>query len=398
MNSHSPDNIKPDATLADRVAAGVEAREIYREYMRHLEESSALAQAGELKLPCSALWITITENCNLKCIGCWREGLFKKVYTEVEEIRELLRASAGQYEVISLTDGEAFLHPKFCDILEACREFHSEATIFVISNGTIAIKGRFREAVALIDRLGLSIDGSTAETYESVRRGANFARFIENVRDIVAVRRETGFPRHIGFSFTVTRINLPELAGVVRIAHELGVDEVYAQVMEIKHPDIAERISDIHLDTMPREQVLWHMSEARETARALGVAFSFADALNPAALAHSPAGPPDAGTLFEEKVETELAVRMCQYPWTGDFSLVREGDRYNVWPCCYMEKEVAPKLAERYGLSYDRIVSVEEIFNSPPYWALRRGLAKGKLADICGDCAAAKSYPWRKRR
>jgi MoaA/NifB/PqqE/SkfB family radical SAM enzyme len=376
----------------------VESREIYREYMRHLEESLALAQSGELKLGCTALWISITENCNLKCIGCWREGLFKKVYTEVEEVRALLAASSGQYEFISLTDGEAFLHPKFCDILEACREFHPEATIFVISNGTIAIKGRFREAVALIDRLGLSIDGSTAETYESIRRGANFARFIENVRDIVAVRRETGFPRHIGFSFTVTRINLPELPGVVRIAHELGVDEVYAQVMEIKHPDIAERISDIHLDTMPREEVRRLMLEAQETARALGVTFSFADALDPNFLAGGPGHQLDAEALFEQKVETELAVRLCQYPWVGDFQLVRDGDRYNVLPCCYMEKEVAPELARRYGLSYDRIVSAEEIFNSPPYWALRRGLAKGELAGICGDCAAAKSYPWRKRR
>jgi hypothetical protein len=138
------------------------------------------------------------------------------------------------------------------------------------------------------------------------------------------------------------------------------------------------------------------MTEAWETARALGVAFSFAEALDPAALARGPASPADAESLFEQKVETELAVRLCQYPWTDDFQLLREGDRYNVWPCCYMEKEVAPKLAQRYGLSYDRIQSVEEVFNSPAFWALRRGLARGELADICGDCAAAKSYPWRR--
>jgi len=326
--------------------------------------------------------------------------LFKKIYAEVDDIRNLLSSEKRHYVAISLTEGEAFLHPRLCDILEACRDLHPEAIIFVISNGTVPIKGRYRKAVAMIDRLGLSIDGATPKTYEAIRQGADFERFIENVREIGLVRKETGFPRHIGFSFTATRTNLPELPDVVRLAHQLGVDEVYAQPMEMKDPIIEARIRDIHIDTMPPDQVQQHMQSAQAVARTFGVEFNFATALDPDALTNAMglSGPEgDAEALLEQKVSAELDVRMCQYPWSHPFQLVRDDERYNVLPCCMMTRSAAAVAGRRYGLSYpvSDVKPVMEIYNSEEFWALRHDLAAGGLTDLCGNCTAAKSYGWR---
>ena len=284
------------------------------EYLSFVDRSAAAAERGELTLQPNGIWLGITENCNLKCIGCFVEGQFKRVYMDPAEARALLSTSGRGYAYISLTTlGEAFLHPRFCDILEICKELHPDAIRWVISNGTIPIKGRYRQAVSLIDRLGLSIDGSTKETYEAIRVGADFDRFRENVSDIVKVREETGSPRELGFGLTATRTNIMELAGVVRLAAELGVPQVWAQAMEIKRDEIAERISDIHIGTLPKHELAKALIDAEAEARRLGISLYYSSVLG------------GDEVVERNPAADELAVRLCQYPWRELFQLVRAG-------------------------------------------------------------------------
>ena len=227
----------------------------------------------------------------------------------------------------------------------------------------------------------MSIDGATRETYEAIRQGAVFERFIQNVRDIGVVRRETGYPKHIGFSFTATRTNLPELAGVVRLAHELGGDEVFSTAsMEMKDPIIEARIRDIHIDTMPREEIQRHMSEARDVARALGVQFHFAVALDPDTILDTPPAGHE-GTVVEKRTEMEVDVRMCQYPWRQPFQLVREVDRYTL--CCSLRCYMLLQRGE-WSLRHATVSLTTPSGLSMKFttrrstWDLRRDLATGK--------------------
>jgi molybdenum cofactor biosynthesis enzyme MoaA len=380
-----------------RTQAEAEAR--YGEYLAYVEDAYSRAERGEFHLaPPAILWVAITENCNLKCVGCYTEGLFKKVYIDVADMRRLLSSVGSGFECISLTEGEAFLHPKLCDIIEICKEHHPDADVWVISNGTIPIKGRYRRAVSLIDRLGLSIDGATKATYEGIRVGANFERFIENVREIVAIRKETGFPRHLGFSFTATRTNLPELAGVVRLAHALGVPLVWAQPMEIKNEEVGRRIAAIHIDTMPKPEIRRLMEEAQAEAKRLGVQFHSAVALWPdEEEVTDKTGSEDLSDGFaavRQEIVDELAVRMCQYTWREDFQFLKVGEAFQIVPCCYMDRSAAGILAKRYGFSYDQLPTSDALFNSAEFWRFRRDLALGKMGDVCGMCQAAKTYPW----
>jgi hypothetical protein len=47
----------------------------YRAFVRQKREQ---ARAGEFSLAPDSLWLSITENCNFRCVGCYTEGLFKK--------------------------------------------------------------------------------------------------------------------------------------------------------------------------------------------------------------------------------------------------------------------------------------------------------------------------------
>lgn len=141
----------------------------YFQYQQVVAEEIRRGRAGELVVSPTDLWLQATKNCNLFCIGCWVPGKFHKIHMGIDEARGLL-TGGGPYRYISLTSGEAFLNPELCDIIELCKEKHPEAKVWVISNGQIPIKGRYRRAVELIDRLGLSIDGSTKETFETIRK------------------------------------------------------------------------------------------------------------------------------------------------------------------------------------------------------------------------------------
>ncbi len=251
MNAHAP--VATDLDIA---------------YRQHLDAVRADSLSGRRLLAPDGLWLAITKNCNFKCIGCYREGMFRKTYVSVPDVCKMLAESSGHaYDYISLTTGEAFLHPEFCDIIEACRAAHPGAVIDVISNGSIPPKGRFRKAVSMIDKLGLSIDGAVAETFESIRRGGSFVRFFENAREICAIRAETGFPKDLGFSFTAITRNIAELPDVVRIAADLGVPMIYAQPMEMNHPEIIAAPANFTSHTCPSKRCIASRTRPAPLAR-----------------------------------------------------------------------------------------------------------------------------------
>ena len=76
----------------------------------------------------------------------------------------------------------------------------------------------------------VSWNGATKETSQKVMLGLNFEQTIENVKEFVAVRNqhfaETGYYCRITFQLTFMQNNMHELADIVKLAAELGVDRV----------------------------------------------------------------------------------------------------------------------------------------------------------------------------
>lgn len=365
-----------------------EERAGYHQYKKFVDAEIERGRSGDLKILPADLWLRGSENCNLKCIGCYYPGRFIKKHITVEEARKNL-SSAGKFRYISLTYGEAFLNPQICDVIEVCKELHPEAKVFIISNGTIPPKGRFRRAIELTDRLGLSIDGCTKETFEAIRVGSNFERFIENVKEIVDIRKETGGPKELVFSFTGTTTNLAELKGIVTLAHELGVPSIWAQAMETKGGRVAAVVDHLNLDNMDPTLRRKLIEDAKSEAIRLGVQLDISGGLYP---------PAATAASIDDNLDAdgEVAVRMCRYPWDEPPNIGLEGDKYFVSPCCFIE--ISPKtrdaLTERYGFSSVNEPSTEEAYNSTGMWKFREDLAAGRAADVCGNCRAAKSYAW----
>jgi radical SAM protein with 4Fe4S-binding SPASM domain len=90
-----------------------------------------------------------------------------------------------------------------------------------------------------LDRLIISLDGTTQEVYEQYRREGNIEKVIEGARNIVKWKKElkskTPF---VFFQFLVVKPNEHQIEDVKKLAKEVGVDEVRfktAQVYDYKN-------------------------------------------------------------------------------------------------------------------------------------------------------------------
>ena len=99
------------------------------------------------------------------------------------------------------------------------------------SNLTLLTEARAQECVESgLDTLHVSLDGSSAEVYESIRHGASFAKVVRNLGRIVAAKeRLRSATPNLRIVTVVMRKNLHQLADIVTLAFTHGVDSVFVQ-------------------------------------------------------------------------------------------------------------------------------------------------------------------------
>ena len=85
-----------------------------------------------------------------------------------------------------------------------------------------------------LNRLIISVDGTTQEVYESYRKEGSFEKVVEGARNIVKWKKELkSTTPHIIFQFLVVKPNEHQMEQVKILAHEIGVDEVKYKTAQI---------------------------------------------------------------------------------------------------------------------------------------------------------------------
>jgi len=183
-----------------------------------------------------------TTACNLGCPEC-PSGL--KQFTRatgklnLEVNRNLLRNIGKQLFYINYYfQGEPFLHPDFLELIKDAKK-HKIYT--ATSTNAHFITPELAEKIvdSGLDRLIISIDGTTQVSYESYRINGDLSKVIEGTKSLIAAkkRRNAATP-HLIFQFLVVKPNEHEIPAIYQLAKELGVDEVRlksAQIYDYTH-------------------------------------------------------------------------------------------------------------------------------------------------------------------
>ncbi|MDP1813790.1 MAG: SPASM domain-containing protein [Leadbetterella sp.] len=184
-----------------------------------------------------ALAIEPTTSCNLRCPECpsglrsftrptgmLETKLFENVITELKD--------ALMYLTFYF-QGEPYLHKDFLEMVK----FASNKGIYT-STSTNAHYLNYENAKATIksglDRVIISLDGTTQDTYQEYRIGGSLDKVIEGTKNLIAAKRELNSSTpHIIFQFLVVKPNEHQIAEAKDLSKTLGVDEIRFKTAQI---------------------------------------------------------------------------------------------------------------------------------------------------------------------
>jgi len=178
-----------------------------------------------------------TTACNLRCPECpsglrsfTREtGNLKSDFfsQSIDQVADYLSYCIFYFQ------GEPYINPDFLEMVN----YAARKGIYTITstNGHFLNMENARKTVdSGLDRVIISIDGTTQEVYESYRKEGKLASVIQGAKNLVAAKRESGKAHpYIVFQYLVVKPNEHQLDEVQQLADEIGVDEVKYKTAQV---------------------------------------------------------------------------------------------------------------------------------------------------------------------
>jgi len=214
--------------------------------------------------------VETSTHCNLKCKMCehtyWNE---KNQNMTLDEFKIILN-QFPRLKWIGLTGiGESYLNPDFEDMMRLCKSrgiYIENFDNFVLLN-----EEKARNLVEMgVDKIYVSLDAATKETYEKGREGANWEKVIENVKTLDRVKKEkNAYSPELWFHFIVSNDNKHEMESYLDMINELKVNVTRVQYTIILHPykEIKE-LGTVSVSDEEKQKIL-------EKAKSLGIQASF---------------------------------------------------------------------------------------------------------------------------
>lgn len=178
-----------------------------------------------------------TTACNLRCPECpsglrafsrptgnLRSDFFRKTIDELYRDLSFL---------IFYFQGEPYINPDFLDMVQ----YASQRGIYTITstNGHFLNEENARKTIESgLDRLIISVDGSTQEVYEQYRKSGKLEVVLQGARNVVKAKKELKSKTpHLIFQFLVVRPNEHQIPEIYKLAEEIGIDEVRLKTAQI---------------------------------------------------------------------------------------------------------------------------------------------------------------------
>ena len=178
-----------------------------------------------------------TTSCNLRCPEC-PSGLrsFTRptgMLTDATYRKVIDELGPRLTYLIFYFQGEPYLNPRFLDQVR----YAADKNIYTATstNAHYLTDQKARETVESgLDRLIISIDGTSQETYEQYRIGGQLDKVLEGTRNVIKWKKQLkSSTPHIIFQYLVVKPNEHQLEEVQQIAREIGVDEVAFKTAQI---------------------------------------------------------------------------------------------------------------------------------------------------------------------
>jgi radical SAM protein with 4Fe4S-binding SPASM domain len=280
-----------------------------------------------------------TTSCNLRCPEC-PSGL--RSFTRPTGMLDLSFYQKTVDEVAGdliylyfYFQGEPYLNRDFLNMVQ----YASAKKIYTVTSTNahyLDDENAKQTVLSSLDRIIISIDGTTQETYENYRVGGSLDKVIAGTKNLVRWKKELqSATPHIIFQFLVVKPNEHQIQEVYDLANALEVDEVKLKTAQIYD---YENGSDL-------------IPETEKYAR----------------------------YKKNDNGKYEIKNPLLNHCWKLWHSCVITWDGMIV-PCCF-DKDASHKMGSLKQHSF------KEIWNNPAYLQFRKNILKSrKEIDICKNC------------
>jgi pyrroloquinoline quinone biosynthesis protein E len=247
--------------------------------------------------------------------------------------------------------GEPLLAPDFLKMVSYATQ--KDISVTTTLNATFINEETARKVVRSgLSRIYISLDGATKDTYEKIRKGADFDKTLDGIRNLIKSRKKKGEP-YIDLWMVGIGDNILELPKMVDLACDLGMDSLSLQpdVTYWGKEEFRGKIREKALSNKA-EEVSAIIKEARNKARGKGLNFIYV-----------------RKTRFTPE-------QPCIWPWQAGF-IATDG---RMVPCCL--------LADPEIINFGNVLETpfSEIWNGEKIKMLRKMLKEGRLSHYCRDC------------
>jgi MoaA/NifB/PqqE/SkfB family radical SAM enzyme len=365
--------LPPDELLdsANKLSPAAQQAEEEKNRMRHyFERPETQLNPVALHEPV-CLYLETTNRCNLLCTTCPRT--YEQLEPEADMPWSLFTSLIDQYPNIARVVLHGIGEPMLVKDLAQRVKYLKDRNIYVLfnTNGTLLTKANGRALIeAGLDELRVSLDAAEPKVFQMVRGKDFFDKIVANVKNFTSMQRELDAPRpRVSLWLTGLRETVDQLPNFVRLAHSVGVTEVYLQRLvffddPMSESSLARAESALFEHTTEREEAV--IQEAESVAKQLGVMFSASGAVDP------------GESIKMQRSDSPWS--LCRRPW----SLMYITANGRVLPCC-----IAPFSMKGYSsftLGDATQSSLREIWNGPEYQRFRDGLLTSAPPPACANC------------
>jgi Fe-coproporphyrin III synthase len=178
------------------------------------------------------IYLETTTVCNLHCTMCprfgWEEVSSHPDIMPVEVFTSLRPYFASLRSIAFVGCGEPTTDRRLLQFISEA----AQAGVYTMftTNGMFLDKVYSAKIIQSgLMMLGVSFDGATPDTFESIRNGSSFQKVVQNLRNFIELREQTGTRPLVKVQIVLMRRNLNELSSIVVLASDLRVEEVYAK-------------------------------------------------------------------------------------------------------------------------------------------------------------------------
>jgi MoaA/NifB/PqqE/SkfB family radical SAM enzyme len=162
-------------------------------------------------------FISVTDDCNLRCQGCWVSTADERASLDVEMIHGIIRAGKEKQAFFyGILGGEPLMYPPLTDIFQS----HPDCYFQLFTNGTLLspdMASRLRDLGNVTPLI--SLEGN--EVVSDIRRGGR--QVYDRTLNAIAASTGAGLITGVAISVCKSNIDMALSEAFVRKMHDMGV-------------------------------------------------------------------------------------------------------------------------------------------------------------------------------